>query len=113
MDDDYKTNMPDVDIDDNGMPLSKTSMATEIAGDGKPKSTTTDGGASSSASSDELTHVGTTWFQTGDVWWTPATDEHHVYEYDEYYDHGEYYHDGYNDDDSYDQNEEDDSLFVY
>ena len=57
----------------------------------------------SSESSDELTHVGATWSQTGDVWWTPATDEHHVYEYDEYDEHDDGY---YDDDDDDDQNEE-------
>ena len=66
MDDDYKTIMPEIDIGDNGVPLSKASTATEIVGDGKPKLITTsrsstDGGASASASSDELAHVGTTW----------------------------------------------------
>ena len=122
MDDDYKAVMPEVDIGDNGMPLSKKSTVTEIAGDGKPKSLTTsrsstDGGASSSASSDELAHIGTTWSQTGDIWWTPATDEHHVYEYDEYYDHDEHYHDRYDDDDDddggYDQDEEDGAFFIF
>ena len=110
-DDEYKTNMPEVDIGDNGK-LDKSPDGGASSSECK-LGKSPNGVASSSAPPEELTHVGTTWSQTGDVWWKPATDEHHVYEYHEHDEHDNGYYDDYDDYDDYDQNEEDDTFFIY
>ena len=55
---------------------------------------------------EDLTHIGTSWSQTGDVWWWSSTsDEHHEIAFDDsLYDHNEEYYDG--DENDYDQDEE-------
>ena len=103
-DDDYKRHMPEVvdGSDESGLPKPLTSSppssrrSTDRSGDSHH------GGAHHN----DITHVGTSWSQTGDVWWTSASGDHHEIAYD-------YNEDEYDDDENDDHHDEEEPTGDY
>ena len=61
---------------------------------------------SGGAHHNDITHVGTSWSQTGDVWWTSASGDHHEIAYD-------YNEDEYDDDENDDHHDEEEPTGDY
>ena len=99
-DDDYKRHMPEVvdGSDESGLPKPLTSSPPSSRRSTPSRSGDSHHGGVATDRHNDITHVGTSWSQTGDVWWTSASGDHHeiVYDYneDEYDDdENDYHHD--------------------
>ena len=93
----------DDDDDDSGLPKPFTSSPPSSSRSLVPsRSEGRSGDSHHGGDRDDVTHVGTSWSQTGDMWWTSASGDHHEIAFDDSsarHDHnGDEYDDGDNDD---------------
>ena len=88
-----------ISVNDDGTPKPLSS----------PSTRSNHGGAQSpSASSAEPTRVGTTWSQTGGVWWSASEEHNEMYVDNSFYEHDERHEHDSHHDENYDENDDDD-----